>query len=417
MRVLLLGGGGREHAIGWKLSASSSLDALVSAPGNPGLETLGDTLPDLDINDGRAVGEAARRSRIDLVVIGPEAPLAGGVVDALQAAGVPAFGPNAAGARLEASKAYAKQVMDEAGVPTAASKVFQDRREAVAYISGVEGPWVVKADGLAAGKGVLVTDDMGAAQDWARTCLDGRFGEAGRRVVVEDFLDGPEISVIAICDGDVASVLPIARDYKRIGTGDTGPNTGGMGCFSPVDLPDGLVDEVTQTVLNPVLKHQADRGIAYRGFLYAGLVLTKEGPRVLEFNCRLGDPETPVVLPRLDEDLLGLLASATEGSLPNRPLRVSGRAAVDVVLAAPGYPDSVEVGSPIAGLDGVRGRDDILVFHAGTTNKDGTLRTSGGRVLNVIGLGDDLTQARERAYAAAEDIHFDGKQTRSDIAL
>jgi phosphoribosylamine--glycine ligase len=415
MRVLILGSGGREHAIGWKLSQSPLLDSLMSAPGNPGLAELGAVVPDLDILDPDAVSALATANQIDLVVVGPEAPLAAGIVDELAERGIAASGPTAAAARLEASKAYAKDVMARAGVPTARAETFTETDAACAFLETAPAPFVVKADGLAAGKGVLVTEDRGAAQDWARKCLGGGFGTAGSTVVIEDYLDGPELSVIALCDGERALPLPPARDYKRLGDRDRGPNTGGMGCYSPVTLPDGLVDDVVDTVMLPVMATLADDGITFRGFLYAGLVLTADGPMVLEFNCRLGDPETQVILPRLDEDLLALLHASATGTLPDRALRVHADAAVNIVLAAPGYPEAVKVGTPIAGTARAAQNPDVHLFHAGTKLVSGGLRTGGGRVLNVVGTGPGFASAREKAYTAAAQITFEGKQFRSDI--
>jgi phosphoribosylamine---glycine ligase len=417
VKVLLLGGGGREHAIGWKLAQSPHLDGLISVPGNPGLAALGAVIPGVDPADGDAVAAIAEANAVDLVVVGPEAPLAAGVVDALSAAGVPAFGPTRDGAQLEASKAFAKGVMVRAGVPTAAARSFTSIAAAERHLAAAPPPYVVKADGLAAGKGVLVTPDLEAAKAWARLCLGGGFGEAGEVVVIEEHLDGREVSVFAICDGSQAVPLEPARDYKRLENGDEGPNTGGMGCFSPVaDLDPDLVHTTMRTVVDPVLATLAADGIPYRGFLYAGLMLTADGPKVLEFNCRLGDPETQVVLPRLETDLLELLAGAAAGNLAVPSLRWSTRAAVDVVLAAPGYPESPEIGAAIRGLEAVEGRDDVLVFHAGTRMVDGELVTAGGRVLNVVGLGGDVATARALAYDAADLIEFPGRRYRTDIA-
>jgi phosphoribosylamine--glycine ligase len=418
VKVLLLGGGGREHAIGWKLTQSPHLDHLIIAPGNPGLATLGAVVPDIDPTDAEAVTALAVANAIDLVVVGPESPLAAGVVDALTAASVPAFGPHRAGARLESSKAFAKDVMFRAGVPTAAAATFTSVADADRHLDIAAPPYVVKADGLAAGKGVLVTPDLDAAKAWARLCLSGGFGEAGATVVIEEHLDGREVSVFAICDGTDAVALEPARDYKRLGDGDVGPNTGGMGCFSPVaDLDPDLVETTMSAVIDPVLATLAADGISYRGFLYAGLMLTDEGPKVLEFNCRLGDPETQVVLPRLETDLLELLAGAAAGAVPAAPVRWTSRAAVDVVLASPGYPEAPTTGVAIAGVHTAASRNDALVFHAGTRlAADGELVTAGGRVLNVVGLGDDVAAARKAAYAAAGDIEFTGKQYRTDIA-
>jgi len=414
MRVLLLGGGGREHAIGWKLAQSPDLRSLISAPGNPGLAQLGAVVPEIDVTDPEAVTDLAIANGVDLVVVGPEAPLAAGVVDTLVEREIAAFGPSAAGARLEASKAYAKEIMARADIPTAPAKTFTDFDAAVAYLRQLDAPWVVKADGLAAGKGVLVTEDPIAAEGWVRVCLDGHFGDAGSTVVIEQHLAGQEVSVLAVCDGERALILEPARDYKRLSDGGKGPNTGGMGCFSPVtDLPAGLKEMVLNEVLEPALAALADDGVSYRGFLYAGMMLTADGPKVLEFNCRLGDPETQVILPRLDEDLLKLLARATQGDLEARALRFSKDAAVDVVLAADGYPEGATAGHAIE-IGAVP--DDVLVFHAGTKHTADGLYTNGGRVLNVVGVGPDVATARARAYAGADEINFAGKQYRKDIA-
>lgn len=415
MRVLLLGGGGREHAIGWKLRQSPQVGDLFLAPGNPGLDTLGTPIAGVTATDPSSVTEAAIDRAIDLVVVGPEAPLAAGVADALRGAGIPVFGPDRQAARLESSKAYAKTVMIEAGVPTAAAEAFWDRAAAIDHLRSKPAPYVVKADGLAAGKGVLVTEELAAAEAWVDRCIGGGFGEAGATVVIEDHLDGPEISVFAICDGSRAIGLQPARDYKRLGDGDVGPNTGGMGCFSPVDdIPDDLVPFTLTEVVAPVLEVMAGRGLPYVGFLYTGFVLTADGPKVLEFNCRLGDPETQVVLPRLESDLAVVLADAAAGRLGSDPLTWSDRAAVDVVLAADGYPESPRRGDAITGIDEVG--DDVLVFHAGTALHGDQLVTAGGRVLNVVGTGQDVVSARNAAYAAADRIRFDGKQYRTDIA-
>jgi phosphoribosylamine--glycine ligase len=415
VKVLLLGGGGREHAIGWKLAASPHLDLLLAAPGNPGLAEVAEVVPAVMADDVAAVTRLAAERAVDLVVVGPEAPLAAGVADALAAEGIAVFGPVAAAARLESSKAHAKRVMERAAVPTGQWADATDVDSARAALARFGPPYVVKADGLAAGKGVLVTDDPAAAEAWATGCLQGRFGDAGRTVVIEEHLDGREVSVFAVCDGQRAVPLQPARDYKRLGDGDTGPNTGGMGCYSPVDdLPADLVERTMAEVVEPVLQVLAAEGTPYRGFLYAGLMLTAAGPKVLEFNCRLGDPETQVVLPRLDDDLLPLLADAAGGDLGTGHLAWSDGAAVDVVLASSGYPGPVDDGYPITGLDGVG--DDVLVFHAGTRRQDRRLVTAGGRVLNLVGLGSDVAAARKVAYAAAGTVDFAGKRYRSDIA-
>lgn len=415
MKVLLLGGGGREHALGWKLSQSPLLTELISAPGNPGLAELG-PLVEVNPSDPDAVAAFAEREEIDLVVVGPEAPLAAGVVDALDARGIAAFGPTAAGARLESSKAYAKEVMRRAGVATGTAESFITLDDAVVHLRSIEAPYVVKADGLAAGKGVLVTDDLDAAIGWAGACLSGVFGDAGATVVVEEYLSGREVSVFALVDGKHALPLEPARDYKRLADGDRGPNTGGMGCFSPVgDLPRHLVENTVDDVVEPVLQILRSDGVDYRGFLYVGLMLTDDGPKVLEFNCRLGDPETQAILPRLEDDLLALLAAGAIGRLPDKPLRWSDRFAVDVVLASAGYPKATGHGHVITGLEAASDQPNTLVFQAGTKNIDGDLVSAGGRVANVVGLADTLEGARETAYEAAAMIDFEGKQMRTDI--
>ncbi len=415
MRVLLLGGGGREHALGWKLSQSPLLTELISAPGNPGLAGLG-PLVEIDPLDPEAVAAFAEREKIDLVVVGPEAPLAVGVVDALDARGVPTFGPTAAGARLESSKAYAKEVMHRAGVATGTAESFTALDDAIAHLRSIEAPYVVKADGLAAGKGVLVTDDLDAAIGWAGACLSGVFGAAGTTVVVEEYLSGREVSVFALVDGEHALPLEPARDYKRLADGDRGPNTGGMGCFSPVDdLPQHLVENTVDDVVEPVLQILRSDGVDYRGFLYVGLMLTDDGPKVLEFNCRLGDPETQAILPRLEDDLLALLAAGATGELPDTPLTWSDRVAVDVVLASAGYPTASDRGHLITGLEATADRPNTLVFQAGTKTVNEDLVSAGGRVLSVVGLGDTMEEARKTAYEAAAAIGFKGKQMRSDI--
>lgn len=414
MRVLLLGGGGREHAIGWKLVQSPMLDRLISCPGNPGLDEIGDVAPDVNPNDPSAVVALASSQDIDLVIVGPEAPLAAGVADALIAARIPVFGPIQAAARLESSKSFAKEIMAAAAVPTARSATYSDREAAVIRLEESDAPYVVKADGLAAGKGVLVTDSLEAAIVWVDECLEGRFGAAGSAVVIENHLSGDEVSIFYICAAGEAIPLQPARDYKRLLDGDEGPNTGGMGCFSPVDdIDEDLVDWTTVNVALPTLTELASRGIDYTGFLYVGLMLTSDGPMVLEFNCRLGDPETEVLMPRITSDLLAVLKAASTEGLTDQSISWSERAAVDVVLASPGYPKAPDTGTAISGVpDGT----DTLVFQASTELIDGQLATSGGRVLNVVGLGDSIGEARDRAYAGVHQIEFEGMQFRTDIA-
>lgn len=403
MRVLLVGSGGREHALGWKLARSSRIDELISLPGNPGLAELGPVVEGIDVNDAGAIAAMARIQNVDLVVVGPEAPLAAGVTDAITRLGIPVFGPTRAAARLESSKAFAKDVMTRAGVPTGGAESFTNHAAAKAHIDRSDSPYVVKADGLAGGKGVLVTESKTDAISWVDHWI-----ESGP-VVVEEFLDGPEVSVFAVCTESGAVPLEPARDYKRLLEGDEGPNTGGMGSYSPVDdLPPALVAETMKSVIEPTLQQMRSDGNPFTGFLYAGLVLTDEGPKVLEFNVRLGDPETQAILPRMSNDLLDVL----DGSEPTW----GQQRTVNVVLAAHGYPTSPQKGAEIRGLDGRLG-EDVIVFHAGTVAEGRKLFVDGGRVLSVVGVGDDLEMARDRAYEAAEKITWPGAQYRRDIAL
>jgi phosphoribosylamine--glycine ligase len=386
----------------------------MSLPGNPGLAELGSVIEGIDPNNVGGVATMAGQLGVDLVVVGPEAPLAAGLVDALDRDKIPVWGPTRAAARLESSKKFAKEVMDRAGVATARWEAFTEEGPALAFIEASPAPYVVKADGLAAGKGVLVTSEREAAGDWVRRCLAGEFGPAGTTVVIEEYLDGPEVSVFALCSGaDVIGLEP-ARDYKRLLAGDEGPNTGGMGAFSPVsELPAGLVDDTIERVMKPVLATMAAEGSPYTGFLYAGLSLTPDGPRVLEFNCRLGDPETQVILPRMDTDLVDLIEAGVAGSLGTATCDWSTLAAVNVVLAASGYPDHRQAGDPVR-IPALH--EGELVFHAGTTLEGRQLKTSGGRVLSAVGLGASLAEARGRAYQLADRIRFPGKHYRSEIA-
>ena len=407
MRVLLIGGGGREHALGWKLARSTRVDELISLPGNPGLAELGPVVEGIATTDIGAIAAMARVQGVDLVVVGPEAPLAAGVVDAVARLGIPVFGPTRAAARLESSKAFAKEVMRRAGVATATSGSFTNPADARLYLDAMEGPFVVKADGLAAGKGVLVTDSREEASAWVDRCFDGAFGDAGATVLIEGFLEGPEVSVFAVCTERGVQPLAPARDYKRLLDGDAGPNTGGMGAYSPVDdIPPDLLEQVMARVIQPTLKQMAEDGTPFIGFLYAGLVLTKTGPQVLEFNVRLGDPETQAVLPRLESDLIDVL----EGAAPVW----SETAAVNVVLASGGYPDSPVTGDIIKGLAEIP--DDVLVFHAGTRRDRKRLVVDGGRVINMVGTGTTVQAARNRAYEAVSTVKWPGMQYRTDIA-
>ncbi|MFP4235786.1 MAG: phosphoribosylamine--glycine ligase [Nitriliruptoraceae bacterium] len=416
--VLVLGGGGREHALTWALARSASVAEVASAPGNPGTATLGPTHA-IDAEDPAAVVALAKRLGTDLVVVGPEAPLVAGVVDALAAAGIAAFGPPAAAAAIEGSKAFAKEVMAAAGAPTGGAVATSDRDEAYAALERFGGPYVVKADGLAAGKGVRICADLAEARDAVDDALvRGVFGPAGSRVVIEEFLAGPERSVFGVCDGTEVVLLEPAQDYKRALDGDAGLNTGGMGAYTPVPgfaLAD--VDHLKDLVFRPVLAELADRGTPYRGLLYAGLVETAAGPKLLEFNARFGDPETQAIVPRVASDLGELLWAAATSTVAGHEVAWRSEAAVTVVLASGGYPGSYPTGVPISGVDAAAALPDVEVFHAGTRREEqGQLVTAGGRVLAVTALGADVSAARDRAYEAAERVTFDGVHRRSDIA-
>ncbi|MFY0568864.1 phosphoribosylamine--glycine ligase [Archangium lansingense] len=410
MKVLLLGSGAREHALAWKLSQSPRLTRLLVGPGNPGTARVATNVP-LKADAPDEVVALARREQVDLVVVGPEAPLVAGVADALVAAGIPCFGPVAGAALIEGSKAFAKEIMAEAGVPTAGFQVFTDVAQAEAY-AVEQGRIVVKADGLAAGKGVIVAHDAQAAREAVRAV--GAMGTAGQRMVLEELLVGEEVSVIALCDGERYVLLPPAQDHKRVGEGDTGPNTGGMGAYAPAPfLSAAQLSEVGEQVIAPTLATLRRRGIPFRGALYAGLMLTRQGPKVLEFNARFGDPETQVLMMQLAEDVLPLLDACARGKLEQRPLVVHPGASVGVVLAAQNYPETPRRGDRIEGVDSVSA--SCPVFAAGVEEKGGAWLTAGGRVLTVCARGTDLAEARSQAYAATAHIHFEGMHFRRDI--
>ncbi|MEU3792043.1 phosphoribosylamine--glycine ligase [Streptomyces fructofermentans] len=410
MKVLVIGGGAREHALCRSLSLDPDVTALHCAPGNAGIAEVAELHP-VDALDGGAVAALAAELGAELVVVGPEAPLVAGVADAVRAAGVPVFGPSKEAAELEGSKAFAKDVMAAAGVPTARSYVCTNPAEVDEALDAFGAPYVVKDDGLAAGKGVVVTSDLAVATAHANAC---------DRVVVEEFLDGPEVSLFAITDGRTVVPLQPAQDFKRALDGDEGPNTGGMGAYSPLPWADPkLVDEVMETVLQPTVDEMRRRGTPFSGLLYAGLAITSRGVRVIEFNARFGDPETQVVLARLKTPLAGVLLASANGTLADlEPLRWSDDAAVTVVIASHNYPDTPRTGDPIEGLDEVAERDapHAYVLHAGTKRVGGSVVSAGGRVLSVTASGKDLTAARSRAYAALGRIRLDGSQHRTDIA-
>ena len=415
--VLVVGSGAREHALVWTLAKSPSVSELWAAPGNPGIAETA-RIVDLPVTDVDAIADWAAANRIGLVVVGPEAPLALGLTDLLQERGIVVFGPNRAAAELEWSKAFAKEFMRRHGIPTAPFGVFTEAEAALNFARSASFPLVVKADGLAAGKGVLICQTLAEAEAAIRSVLVERaFGDAGNQVVIETFLEGEELSVIALTDGERMVTLPAARDYKRLRDGNQGPNTGGMGSYAPVpDLDPELHAQIRDVILQPTIDGLRADGRPFRGALYAGLMLTRDGPQVLEFNCRFGDPETQVILPLLDFDLAELMRLCAKGRLATESVTALPESAVCVVLAAEGYPERPRGGDAVTGISAVLERS-ALVFHAGTALRDGELVTNGGRVLSIVGLGADLPRAAERAYAAAELIDFAGKQMRRDIAL
>jgi phosphoribosylamine--glycine ligase len=418
MKILVIGGGAREHALAWKLSRERSVTALFCSPGNPGIASVARCL-DADVGDPAELLNVARGQGIDLTVVGPELPLCRGIVDVFTADGRAIVGPSQSAAALESSKAFAKDFMARHKVPTASYQVCDSSRSALAWLEGDRFgyPLVLKADGLAAGKGVLIVPDREAAAAAIRSLMiERRFGSAGDRIVFEQFLVGQEASYFVLTDG--ASFIPLgsAQDHKRIFDDDQGPNTGGMGAFAPSPLVTADVERrVIDEIVRPVLDGMQSEGCPYRGFLYVGLMLTADGPKVVEFNVRLGDPETQVVLPMLDEELSWLLGEAAMGALPSRRARILPDAHVGVVLAAGGYPEAVETGQPISGVDAAGMVPGALVFHAGTSKRDGQLVTSGGRVLTVVGRGSTFGAAIDTAYRAASHIRFEGMQFRRDI--
>jgi phosphoribosylamine--glycine ligase len=418
VRVLVVGGGGREHALAWKMAQSPLVDDLLAAPGNAGLEEVARCVP-VNAEDVAGIVALAELEEVDLTVVGPEAPLVDGLVDALEERGHRAFGPTAAAARIEGSKVWAKELCLRHGIPTGRAEIVDDVTRAVMLLDAFDPPYVIKADGLAAGKGVVVTESREeSVQALEAALVDRAFGAAGDRVLIEEHLEGREVSALALTDGETVIPLVLAQDFKRVADGDAGPNTGGMGAYSPVPFVDAdLEDRVRSVILEPTVRSLAHEGIRYRGVLYAGLMITDKGPQVLEFNARFGDPETQAILPRLRSDLAEAVMAVAEGRLAETPLDWSPEACVTVVLASGGYPGSYETGIEIRGLETVTMLPGVTVFHAGTARRDGRVVTAGGRVLAVSALGKDLGTARERAYEACAIIDFEGKHHRTDIAL
>jgi phosphoribosylamine--glycine ligase len=415
MNVLLIGSGGREHALANALATSPLLGKLYAAPGNPGIAAVA-VLVRLDTGDHAAVADFCRRAGVELVVVGPEAPLVAGLVDDLAAAGIAAFGPTRAAAQLEGSKGFTKDLCREFGIPTAAYERFAAAAPAKAYIAARGAPIVVKADGLAAGKGVIVATTVEEAEAAVDTIFGGAFGAAGAEVVVEDFLDGEEASFFALCDGERAVAFASAQDHKRVGDGDTGPNTGGMGAYSPAPvMTDEMSSRVMREIIEPTLAGMKARGAPYRGVLFAGLMIGAKGPQLIEFNARFGDPETQVMLPRLEDDLLALMLACAKGKLPQAPVRLSPRTALTVVYAATGYPDSPLRGTEIRHLERAAAVPGVTVTHAGTQLDGDRLLANGGRVLNITAIGDSVAAAQAKAYEAIRLIEWEGGFYRQDI--
>jgi phosphoribosylamine--glycine ligase len=420
VKVLVIGGGGREHALATALARSPKVEHVWCAPGNGGIAAVAECVPGLLVSDLDGLADFAEERGVDLTVVGPEAPLVSGIVDRFEERGLAIFGPSRAAARLEGSKAFAKRVMLRNNVPTASYRAFTSQAEAREYVEQLEVfPQVVKADGLAAGKGVTVCETRAEAHAALGEAMEARrFGEAGRTVLIEEYLRGEEASVHAITDGETLLVLPTAQDHKRVGDGDTGPNTGGMGAYSPAPVVEGpLMDKIVRTILVPTLHGMRREGCPFRGVLYAGLMLTKGGPRVLEYNVRFGDPEAEVLLPRVRSDLAEILLAATRGRLADvEGIDIDPRPCVGVVLASAGYPGAYQAGKLIRGLEEAEALSGVSVFHSGTRRSADGVVSAGGRVLCVCALGDDLEAARDRAYEACDRIGFDGQIRRQDIA-
>ena len=417
MNVLLIGGGGREHAIAWKLAQSKKLDKLYIAPGNPGTAQCGQNIP-ISTDETEELLDFAGQNNVGLVVVGPEDPLAAGLVDAFEAAGIKAFGPNAGAAQLEADKAFAKQLMRSSSISAAEGRTFDRFSDAKAYIASRDESVVVKAAGLAKGKGVFVCDDPADGILAAEKIMcDKVFGQAGEKIIVEDKLLGEEASILAFVDGRNIYIMESSQDHKPIGDGDTGPNTGGMGAYSPAPVvTEDMMNHITREIFVPVVDGMNRNGTPYKGILYAGLMITGGGPRVLEFNVRFGDPETQPILARLKSDLLEVLLAVCDGTLDRITLEWDRRPAVCVVMASGGYPGDYEKGKKILGIEEAQQLEDVIVFHAGTKDMDGDIVTNGGRVLGVTALGQTIRDAKERAYRAVDKIKFDGAYCRRDIA-
>ena len=418
MRILVVGSGGREHALAWKLKQSPEVEQIFCAPGNAGTASLGENVA-ITVGDLAGLARFAKQNRIGLTVVGPDDPLAGGIADLFQGQGLRIFGPTKSAARIESSKIFAKTVMQSAGIPTATAEMFSFSEEALRHCETARYPVVIKADGLALGKGVIIAQDRATATSTIDAMMNrARFGDAGRRVVIEQFLRGTECSLHALVDGANYQLLATARDHKRAFDGDQGPNTGGMGAVSPAtNWNSQLAEQFDREIMQPLLTTLREQHVEFRGLLFPGLMVTTEGARVLEFNCRFGDPETQAILPRMKSDLLPLLQATIDGNIAEQEIRWDERSAVTVVLASGGYPDKYETGKPITGLTEAAALADVQVFHAGTRQTGNVIATSGGRVLAVTALGDTVEAARAQAYKAVSHIQFDGCHFRRDIAL
>lgn len=415
MKVMVVGGGGREHALVWKIAQSPRVEEIFCTPGNAGIKKIARCV-DISAEDIKALADFAEKKSIDLTVVGPEAPLVEGIVDEFEARGLKAFGPNKAASQIEGSKVFAKNLMEKYNIPTAAFRVFDNSIDAINYIDKMDAPLVVKAEGLAAGKGVVVAKDKDAAVSAVKSIMEQRiFGKAGARVVIEEYLEGPEVTVLSFCDGKIAVPMVSSRDHKRVFDNDEGPNTGGMGAISPAPAYSmELAEVVEKEIIQKTVEAMAAEGIPFKGVLYTGLMLTKKGPRVLEYNCRFGDPETQVVLPRLKTDLIDIMEACIDGNLEKVMIEWKEEKAVCVVLASGGYPGPYEKGKVIEGLSEAEA-EGALVFHAGTAEKNGKIITTGGRVLGVTALGDTEDKARQEAYNAISKISFEDMHYRKDI--
>jgi len=416
MKVLVIGGGGREHTLVWKIALSPKVSEVYCAPGNPGMKNLA-TIVNISVDDINVLADFAEKNKIDLTVVGPEAPLVSGIVDEFEKRGLKIFGPSKAAAQIEGSKVFSKNLMKKYNIPTAKYQVFEKPQDAIDYIHSVNMPQVIKAEGLAAGKGVVIAQDRDTAEAAVKSIMiDKTFGNSGNRIVIEEYLQGPEVTVLAFCDGKVAVPMVSSRDHKRVCDGDKGPNTGGMGAVSPAPAYSVELDQVVkESIIQKTVDAMAKEGMPFKGVLYTGLMLTQEGPKVLEYNCRFGDPEAQVVIPRLKTDLVDIMLAILNGNLADVQIEWRQEAAVCVVMASGGYPGHYETGKVINGLEDAE-KTGAIVFHAGTTVKNNKIVTAGGRVLGITALGKDVQTARQKAYEAVSKIHFDGMHYRKDIS-